>query len=175
MDNFKEQLVKKTPSGKDKVSKIMVLLMGFSLGALVVFITLGFFQSFVPIGFLIGLGILYGAFLLSLRFDVEYEYIFTNGEIDIDKIIAQRSRKRLVTVKVSSASDFGVADDNYQVDNNKTLVLASEASADCTDYYIEFNHRDLGETSLIFTPDEDMLELVESSLPRKIKSQLKQG
>lgn len=173
MDNFKEQLVKKTPSSKDKISKVMVLLMGLSLGALVVFIALGFFQSFVPIAFLVGLGILYGAFLLSLRFDVEYEYIFTNGEMDIDKIIAQRSRKRLVTVKITSASGFGIADDNYQVDNNKTLILASESSADCTDYYIEFNHRDLGESVLIFTPDEDMLELVENSLPRKIKNQLK--
>lgn len=38
---------------------------------------------------------------------VEYEYIVTNGEMDIDKIIAKRRRKRLITVNARTFERFG--------------------------------------------------------------------
>lgn len=44
-------------------------------------------------------GSLYGGYILITNMSVEYEYIVTNGEMDIDKIIAKRRRKRLITVK----------------------------------------------------------------------------
>ena len=39
--------------------------------------------------------------------NVEFEYVLTNGDIDVDKIIAQRKRKRLVSVKCSSFEELG--------------------------------------------------------------------
>jgi hypothetical protein len=45
---------------------------------------------------LVGFGI-YGAVKLTKMLDGEYEYILTNGEIDIDVITAKSDRKRIIT------------------------------------------------------------------------------
>ena len=39
--------------------------------------------------------LLYLIYNLGLSINVEYEYCFTNGALDVDKIIAARKRKRL--------------------------------------------------------------------------------
>ncbi|UKI37385.1 MAG: DUF6106 family protein [Clostridiales bacterium] len=49
------------------------------------------FSSFV---LLIDAGVVYGAYILITHFNVEYEYILTNGDIDIDKIIAKKKEKK---------------------------------------------------------------------------------
>lgn len=84
---------------------------------------------------------LYGGYYLTTKLDVEYEYIFTNGEIDVDKITAQRSRKRLITFRCGSATDFGIADENFSVPEGATQVLACACDDSLTDYYITFNHK----------------------------------
>ena len=38
--------------------------------------------------------IFYIAYRINTSFDVEFEYILTNGELDIDKITHKRRRKR---------------------------------------------------------------------------------
>ena len=97
------------------------------------------------------------------------EYIFTNGEIDVDKITAQRSRKRLITFRCGSATDFGIADENFSVPEGATQVLACACDDSLTDYYITFNHKNLGLTTVVFTPDDDMLELMKPALPRTLR------
>ena len=106
---------------------------------------------------------------LTTKLDVEYEYIFTNGEIDVDKITAQRSRKRLITFRCGSATDFGIADENFSVPEGATQVLACACDDSLTDYYITFNHKNLGLTTVIFTPDDDMLALIKPALPRTLR------
>lgn len=169
MDSFKEQIVTKIPTPADKMSKALIMLAGVVLGIGVIGITFLIMPAFGIVSFFIGAALIYGAFWLSQKYDVEYEYIFTNGEIDIDKIIAQRSRKRLVTLNLNKATAFGVADKSYSVPDANTLVLASSGEQDSTEYYVEAEHKSLGQTTLIFTPDDDMLELVKRALPGNIK------
>lgn len=169
MDNFKEQIVAKIPTSADRTAKTMTMIGGIVLGIAVVGFSFRFAPAFSFVSIVIGSAIVYGAFWLSLKYDVEYEYIFTNGEIDVDKIIAQRSRKRLVTLKLSKATAFGIADENYVVPEKNTLVLAGSGEEGTDEYYVEAEHRKLGTTTLIFSPDEQMLELVKNALPRNLK------
>ena len=37
---------------------------------------------------------------LYLEFDAEYEYLFVNGELDVDKIIHKSRRRRICTIKL---------------------------------------------------------------------------
>lgn len=172
MDSFKEQIVKKIPSTKDRTLKTLIMVAGIFLAALILLFSFLYLPMVAAFSVFIAAALVYGAFFLAQRFSVEYEYIYTNGEMDVDKIIAQRSRKRLVTVKMDTATAFGVADDNYTVDSDKTLILASSNSADDAEYYIEFSHKSLGASVIIFSPDEDLLELVKSSLPRQLKKEI---
>ena len=49
---------------------------------------------FVPIaGVLLAAGVIYLTYRLFRAFNVEYEYIATNGAIDIDRITARSKRK----------------------------------------------------------------------------------
>ncbi|MDE7288756.1 MAG: hypothetical protein K2N71_04530, partial [Oscillospiraceae bacterium] len=81
MDIFVEQIVKK-PADK-KVWTIRILI-GLAMGVL---LALSLFVLFIiPIvGLAMAFGIFWGGFRLITNSDCEYEYIVTNGEIDVDK------------------------------------------------------------------------------------------
>lgn len=46
--------------------------------------------------------VIFGAYKLFLRLNIEYEYTITNGTMDVDKIIAKSSRKRMTSFDVLS-------------------------------------------------------------------------
>lgn len=167
MDSFKEQIVRKQPTKNDKLAKLFIMIASVALAALCFIFPFG--TQFSVFGIFFAALSLYGGYYFITRLDVEYEYIFTNGEIDVDKITAQRSRKRLITFRCGAATDFGVAGEDFETPDGRTLVLACACDSEQTDYYINFNHKSLGETTVIFTPDEDMLALVKPALPRTLR------
>ena len=167
MDSFKEQIVRKIPTKNDKIQKIFIMIASVALAALCFIFPFG--TQFSVIGIFLAAAALYGGYYLTTKLDVEYEYIFTHGEIDVDKITAQRSRKRLITFRCGSATDFGIADENFSVPEGATQVLACACDDSLTDYYITFNHKNLGLTTVIFKPDDDMLALMKPALPRTLR------
>lgn len=102
---------------------------------------------------------------------VEYEYTFTNGELDIDKIIAQKKRKELLTVEVRNFSDFGKYSDDMEETEDMTVVYATD-NIISNEYYADFEHKEYGRTRLIFVPDERMLENIKKFLPAKLRNSL---
>lgn len=170
MDVFKEQIVRKLPSKNEKISKILILVAAVAL-AMMCFI-FAFGTQFAMFGILFAGLALYGGYYLVTNLDVEYEYIFTNGELDVDKIIAQRKRKRLCSVRIGAASEFGQVEDGSNTDGAETYVRASADDEDQTDYFIRLNHKSLGDTVLIFTPNEEMLGLIKPYVPRNIRAKL---
>ena len=61
------------------------------------------------LGLLLAAGVIYGAYLLWRRLDREYEYIFTDGELDIDVVYGKQSRRRMITIKPSQVVVMGPA------------------------------------------------------------------
>lgn len=170
MDVFKEQIVRKLPSKNEKISKILILVAAVAL-AMMCFI-FAFGTQFAMFGILFAGLALYGGYYCVTNFDVEYEYIFTNGELDVDKIIAQRKRKRLCSVRIGAAAEFGRVENGSNTDGAETYVRASADDEDQTDYFIRLNHKSLGDTVLIFTPNEEMLGLIKPYVPRNIRAKL---
>lgn len=167
MDIFKEQLVRKTPDKSDSVKKLIILAVTCAL-AVVCFL---FFLSVnIPIfGVLFAGGAIYGGYFLITNTMVEYEYILTLGELDIDKIVAQRSRKRLATLKLATVLEFGEVTNSLNTSSCQTVINASANNPEITDYYLKLNHSSLGSTILIFSPTEEMLQFVKESLPRNLR------
>ena len=99
-DVFKEQLVKKITTGKDTASNIGIVAL-----AVIIFFFCTTIQALGP--FLIFILIALGAvcYFLITRRNIEYEYIFTNGDLDIDAIYNKSKRKRLFS---SSVKDFEI-------------------------------------------------------------------
>ncbi|MGN1105786.1 MAG: hypothetical protein ACI4RH_03980 [Huintestinicola sp.] len=161
-DFYAECLVNKAPTGGDTAKRILI-----GLGAAV--LSAGAFLFLFTLSFVIIAGIFYGAYYLMTSIDTEYEYILTNGDFDIDKIIGKRKRKRLVSASIGDFTAFGLLSE--APDFNGTTVLASSGSG--TDYYADFVHKTEGNVRLIFTPNEKILDGMELFLPRQLKLEFK--
>lgn len=176
MDNFAEQLVKKKPTGSEKTKNILTVAAGIA-------VTVG---SAAYSLFSIGRGI--GTFLMIMvaaaagfatfffykNTKVEYEYTFTNGELDIDKIIAQTKRKEMITVQVSKFTAFGRYDQNTPEETaDMTVIMATDNIAE-HEFYADFQHEDYGNARLVFVPNERVISNIINSLHPSIRSKVKQ-
>ncbi len=167
MDSYSEQLVQKYPTSKDTLKKVLIYVGAGVLA--IVFLLLGFMvYTFMPICILLVMGIVYGAYYLGKRQYIEYEYLITNGEIDIDKIIGKDKRVRLITVKASSFTAFGELTDDVKDDESLTVVLASDNIGNA-DWYADFETEQYGQTRLIFTPNQAFIESIKPFLNQKLR------
>lgn len=91
-DIYTEQLIKKKDTGAMKLKKAGVLLI-----TAVIFV-LGLSIPYLMIAFLIMLGV---DFYVIRSLDLEYEYSYINGSLDIDKIMSKSSRKKLFEMNVN--------------------------------------------------------------------------
>lgn len=84
-DLYSELLVKKEKTPKDSLIK-------YGLMALIaVFCFLGVFMMPILLLVAVGLGVAY--YFIVPGTDVEFEYLFVNGELDIDKIMSKAKEK----------------------------------------------------------------------------------
>ncbi len=175
MDIFVEQIVKKPADGKVWTIRILI---GLAMGVL---LALSLFVLFIiPIlGLAMGFGIIWGGFRLITNSDCEYEYIVTNGEIDVDKIIAQRKRVRLITAKAPTFEAFGeYTADTPDTDSDVTVVNAvgmNESSAETKTYYADFRHASAGNVRLLFSPEERVVEAIKPFLSSQLKYNMKKN
>lgn len=90
-DGYEEILVKRQPRAVDTVLKILVI------AAAVIPVIFGVVFAFLPaiaIGIVLGF---VGYYLLLPQLDVEFEYLYVGGDIDIDKIMSKRKRKKVAS------------------------------------------------------------------------------
>lgn len=173
MDTFIEQIVGKKPDISDKI-KMSLLTIVMILAIILVFVLIGIkqFQSFMFIGVLIEFGIAYGYWYLLTSFSIEYEYALTNGELDIDKIIAKRKRIRLITIKIKEveimASVIGNEKNEFFNQNFKTVIDASSFILSQDTFFISTNHEKLGHTKIYFTPEQRIVDICKSLASRKV-------
>lgn len=172
MDSFKEQIVVKQLTGNDSTKKILIMVASLALGFSLVIFSLSYFINFAMIAIFLACLAVYGGVMLMQRMNVEYEYIYTNGDLDIDKITAQKSRKRLASIKISTATAFGAVDENTSVGDGRTVIMASSCNPEIQDYYVDVTHKSFGNTTLVFSPDDDMLRIIKSGLPRTLRNSI---
>lgn len=168
MDNIAEQLVEKRRTGADLTKKVLISVAALIVASLLMFIAI-ITNFFVCVIFAVGA--LAGGIWLLGNFNLEYEYIITNNEMDIDKIIGKRKRKRMITVDINRAEDFAP----YNTDNGVTADATVHAytGSDKDAYYLLVTHNDYGRVKVIFNPNEKIREAITSELPNALKAKLR--
>jgi hypothetical protein len=111
MDSICEQLIKIKKTIKEHALLTLIWVAAFALVYILVWLSLKY-VSLMGLIIIASFGVFYGAAQLSKRLSVEYEYIFVNNYMDIDKIIGKSSRKRMVSIKLNEVEQFGVYDDS---------------------------------------------------------------
>jgi len=97
---------------------------------------------------------------LIKNFDIEFEYIVTNGEIDIDRIIGKRKRKRLITLDSRAFEILAPdAECNFSAYKNTEFKQRIDASSGKNPRYFAVCPSKMGGKLLLyFEPNERMLE-----------------
>ena len=103
---FVETLVAKKPTGKDALLRGAMVVGLFVLGT-PIYIMASFNLYVTIIGALISAGLLYCLYYFWTALNLEFEYILTGSEMDVDRISAHRSRKHLLTVDCKEIEAMG--------------------------------------------------------------------
>ena len=165
MDTFVEQIVRKQKGGREYGIIALTI-----LGALIVTAALLIFLPFLMI-LVIGVG--YGVWWIITSQNIEYEYSVTNGDIDIDQIVAQRKRKRLVSVsgeKIEAMGPYNMAEFAGRQFDRRVIAAPSEQTAT---WYFSYHSKKNGHTLVEFEPEERVLEALKAGLPKLLQLELK--
>lgn len=174
MDIFVEQLVVKKKSAKTYAG---------ILGSLVgVFVVLWLFlnvltlvSQYIPmlggIVFLLCFGLIYLFYRLVSNTNMEFEYCFTNGALDVDKIFNRKSRKRMTSLNARSIDKMARANDpefqRLMKDSGvKKMYACSDIHAEDT-YYVIYNG-EKGRQMLLFNPNEKIKDGFKRFNPQKV-------
>ncbi|MBE6729375.1 MAG: hypothetical protein E7568_03980 [Ruminococcaceae bacterium] len=157
MDNCREHLV---PIKKDsKVMGMIVLIWVMMLA--VVFLCVTWVSKLGVFSFILSVAAIAGGVWLTRQLNVEYEYIFTNGEIDVDLITNKSARKRLITFKCKDIDRIEKYTKGLPMfekqQYDKKSIYCNEKDSDT--YCISFKHR-LGKVCLVMQINENMQNVI---------------
>ncbi len=161
MDVFNEQIVKIKSGAKNISLKILLWLAAL----LLVFLTFLFIDYLNTIAIIIIGGLFYGAYKLSSRLNVEYEYILTNGELDVDKIVAQSTRRRMVTIKCSDIEKVGKYSAGLKTHGKFLMCCNPSENA----FYVLARDTKNEAVCLVMEPNDKMKNGIKGYLPRIIQ------
>ena len=162
MDTFFEQIVKKKKGAREWAIIIGILLAAAALLVLAFW----FVGSLIIIA---GVGIVYGAWWLATTQNVEYEYCVTNGDIDVDAIIARRKRMRLVSVSGRKIRALGPYDPQKPLGKMQRTVMVAASVNEPGLWYFTYHSKRNGDTLVVFQPDDRVLGALYDGLPKLVQ------
>lgn len=162
-DLYTELIVKRKKTAADTLKKAL-LIAGTVIGALA-FITMGIIGLIILVVFAVA------DYFLLPTFDVEYEYIYVNGELDVDKIMSKQKRKRVYSMdaqklELMAPSNSHVLDYHNQNKNIKTLDFSSGEEGAKT--YTMIVQGEKGLERVIFEPNEVIIKDMKRIAPREV-------
>ncbi len=169
MDVFVEQLVRKKRTPLDFVNVFLCLIAATVIITFMFFIAVGA-TLLNTIVFFAAAGLVYIIFRVGTSINVEYEYVFTNGVLDIDKIIDRRNRKSLVSFNTREieimATVKSTAFKTYKDSNIKKIYACSSVSDEGTYFVVYKNGEDL--QMLFFNPNDTVKGWISRLNPQKV-------
>ncbi|MCL2083116.1 MAG: hypothetical protein FWH04_07775 [Oscillospiraceae bacterium] len=145
------------------IGAVILLLIPFAIGIL----------QLLPV---VAVAAIFGAKNLFSRFDYEFEYIITNSEMDVDRIMGKKSRKRLLTVDCRSfeiLAPYRIEHIvKYEQENIVRRIDASSSPDSPDRYFALFPDKSGGKPGgmvmLVFEPNERMMDAFHTYAAKKI-------
>ena len=181
MDSFVEYMIKQKWTAGTILKSLLIVTLAFfvSLFFLIIALIAPFALNNHPISqvityaaVLLIAGVFYCAYRLICRFDVEYEYAVTNGELDVDKIIRRKRRKHVISIDSKAFIEFGKKSQEKKNENEKgeyaRIIDATAHSKTHEDYYAVF-FKNGQKIKLYFNPTGKMIDIFKVYAPRVVK------
>ena len=162
-DLYSELLVKKDKTAKDSLLKY----------GLIVLTVLAVFAGLIitPLALIIAVALGIACYFVIPKSDVEYEYLFINGDFDIDMIMSKTKRKKVKSFKLSE-SDLAAPLDSHRMDyyngNQNMKVLDFSSGNPEHKRFGVITRLDGNLCKIILEPDEALAQAMKNSAPSKV-------
>ena len=158
-DYYTEQMVKKQTDMKDMLIKAVLI-----AATIVSFLIILMY----PVGLLLPILMIALDIFLFGRLKVEYEYLFVNGELDIDKIMNKAKRKKQFSMNVADMELLAPADavELRQFQNVKTYDFSSRTGQ--SKVYAMIVSGQGEKKKILFEPNDTIIEGFYMLAPRKV-------
>ena len=168
-DSFIEQLVKVKLGGVRITAILLTYFFGTAASAVLFWASI--MIGFPAVGVLAVFGVMFVSWRSAGQFRVEYEYAVTNGEVDIDKIINERKRQRVLSFKCSDLENLTKYTKGENVpDSIKTRIFA--CTPDENSYSLTVRTKNGSAAYVVMSPDERVLEAIKAGMPRGLKLEI---
>ena len=164
MDLFCEYLVKKN-SSSDTLKRIGLWVLCIALCLLIAYLSFAKFHIMISAMPIMIAAAIYGTVIYGKNFSLEYEYVFTNGVLDIDVIKGKSRRMSLISVPCRSITSMGPLPKNYT--SSHKVVDAIYDDKRSGKYVLTFSNHGT-ETDVLFQPPEKLLQNMKKYTPRNI-------
>lgn len=178
MDYYIEELMPKNKDRNDWMFIFGIILCGITVTALIaglvvymVFATSNIFTQFViSLSPLAIAAVWYGVYKVCNSKSVEYEYIVINNHLDIDKIFAKKTRKKLISIDIKNATVMAKVDelDLSKLPSRIKVYDYSALNRDMDTYFIDCM-ADGERCIVIFQPTVSMVEALWKFNPKAVK------
>ena len=162
-ENYVECLIKAKTS-------LPALLLKYFLAAVAAVFAVGMFIR-IPFCFF---GVLLagaGAYFVNLYSDIEYEYLYIDKEISVDKIMAKSKRKRLATYTLDRMEIFAPIE-SHRLDSykNRSVKIKDYSIGRKLQPDLRYAMYYEGGEKILFSPSEAMVKCMKNAAPRKVFS-----
>ena len=117
----------------------------------------------------VGLGV--ADYFIIPKTSLEYEYLFINGEFDIDVIMSQTKRKRVMSFSLKEA-DLCAPLKSHRMDyyngNEKMKVYDYSSGNEEHKRFAVIARKDNESCRIILEPDDNLVNLMKNSAPSKV-------
>ncbi len=159
-ETYVEWLVKKKTPAYMAFLKILTIMLA------VCFIVVGFL--FLP-ALLIGVVMAVAAYFVYLNADLEYEYLYVDKELTIDKVMAKSRRKRVAVFELDKMEIVAPVKswhlDNFKNRSDKEVDYSSGVENQPDRRFVFFYN---GQKKVIFEPNAEMIKAMQMVAPRKV-------
>ena len=120
-------------------------------------------------GILFGFGFAAGGYYLGTFGEVEYEYLYMDKELSVDRILAQSRRKKMASYSMEKV-EIVAPINSHRLDSMKNRQVNakdfSTGSQEQPDKRYVFYYE--GSEKVTFSPSEEMLKVMKNANPRKV-------
>lgn len=159
-DFMTEQLVKRKTTATDIMIKVALIMLT------VLSLLLFFAHTIFTVLFMV---LVFVDYFVFRRLDVEYEYTYFDGTLDIAKIMSKQSRKELFSTNIKEDMEMIAPTGNHDVERYevaKTLDYSTKNPGNKT-YTMVTSYKGQ-KVKMIFEPNEKMLNSMRDVAPRKV-------
>lgn len=161
-ESYKELLVKKDRGTKEVLIRVACVIPTILVGLLMLAtVNIIFFIAVIALG-------VFDYFIFQWT-DIEFEYLYLDKEISVDKIMAKTRRKKLLTIDVNKI-EIMAPEKSHQLDsyrNRQTKVTDLSAGHDLPDqklYWVFYE----GNQRFLMNLTEDFAKTIKGIAPRKV-------